>query len=48
MANCKVQMITLQAAIETYYAEHNAFVSTADWNGPENPVNEYLRTPIST
>ena len=47
MANCKVQMITLQAAIETYYAEHNAFVSTADWNGPENPVNEYLRTPIA-
>ncbi len=48
LANCEVQMVTLQAAIETYYAEHSAFVSTADWYGPDNPVMDYLRTPITS
>ncbi len=48
LANCKVQMVTLQAGIEAYYAEHSAFVSTADWYGSDNPVTEYLRTPITS
>lgn len=48
LANCKVQMVTLQAGIEAYYAEHNSFVSTEDWYGPDNPVMEYLRTPITS
>jgi hypothetical protein len=48
LGNCKVQMVTLQAAIESYYAEHSTFVSTADWYGPDNPVTEYLRTPITS
>jgi len=39
------QLVTLQAALEAYAADHNGvFVSTADWNGPNNPVREYLRT----
>ena len=38
-------LVTLQAALESYAADHDgSFVSTADWNGPNNPVTEYLRT----
>jgi len=38
-------LVTLQAALESYAADHDGFfVSTADWYGPNNPVTEYLRT----
>lgn len=48
LANCKVQIVTLQAGIEAYYAEHGAFIATSDWYGPDNPVMDYLRTPITS
>ena len=38
-------LVTLQAALESYAADHDgSFVTTAEWNSPENPVTEYLRT----
>ena len=38
-------LVVLQAALESYAADHNgSFVSTADWNSPDNPVTDYLRT----
>ena len=38
-------LVNLQAALESYATDHNgSFVSTADWNSPDNPVTEYLRT----
>lgn len=43
-AQCQVDLVTLQAALEAYEADHNGFVSTADWSGPSNPLTEYLRT----
>ena len=37
-------MVTLQAALEAYAADHDgSFVSTADWCSPDNPITEYLR-----
>jgi hypothetical protein len=38
-------LVTLQAALESYAADHDgSFVTTAEWNSPDNPVTEYLRT----
>ncbi|MDM7999410.1 MAG: hypothetical protein QUS33_05255 [Dehalococcoidia bacterium] len=46
LASCRVQMTLLQTALDAYYAEHNCFVTTEAWYSPDNPVAEYLRTPI--
>jgi hypothetical protein len=46
LGKCQVELVTLHAALQAYAADHNGFVSTADWYGPDNPVTEYLRTGI--
>lgn len=38
------QLVTLQAALESYWAEHGVFLTTAQWYDPESPLNDYLRT----
>ena len=47
-AYVQAQLVTLQAALDSYAADHDgSFVTTAGWNSPDNPVEEYMRTPIS-
>ncbi len=43
-AQCRIDLATMQAALEAYAADHDGFVSTADWHGPNNPLTKYLST----
>ncbi len=38
------QMVTIQAALESYWSEHGVFLTTDQWYDPESPLNAYLRT----
>ncbi len=41
----ETKMATLQQALETYKSDHNSsYPSTAEWNGADHPLGQYVNT----
>ncbi len=44
-ASVEAKMASLQQALEAYKADHNlSYPKTAEWNGPANPLKDYVTT----
>ena len=44
-SSVEAKMATLQQALETYKADHgSSYPTTAEWNGPDHPLQQYVNT----